>query len=89
MHPPRNRHPYLGASVLLALGGRGGDQRKPARMAGLADWQRHGHPPDLIAQRPAGLLLVQGDRDRRAQQQVPDGFAVGRQQIAGHYPARP
>ena len=28
-----HRHPYLGAAVLLTLGGRGGDQRKPARMA--------------------------------------------------------
>ena len=44
--------PLSGAAVLM-LGGRGGDQRKPARMAGLADRQRHGHPPDLIAQRPA------------------------------------
>jgi hypothetical protein len=51
---------------MLARGRLGGDQLEPAHRVGLAERQRHHHPPGLVALRLPGLLLVQGDGHHRA-----------------------
>jgi hypothetical protein len=67
---------------VLARGGLGGDQLKPARRVGLAERQRHYHPPGFVAAGLPGLLVVQRDGHHRALHQPGDVLAAAGQQLA-------
>jgi hypothetical protein len=49
-------------------------------MIGLPDRQWHDHPPIQVPARPAGLLAVKRDWNKRAQYELSDGFAAAGEQ---------
>ena len=80
----QQRHSTAGprTGLELALGSLGSDQLQPANRVGLAERQRHHHPPVLVATGLCRLPLAERDGHHCAQRQLLNVLTTATQQLA-------